>query len=207
MAVVPYKNTMNRILKSSMQKTFSFLGITLIVTIIFLLGAIKPTLSTITSLRSEIKVSESIDNQLETKLANIQSLQNKYRTKKSELEVIDIYFPSNSDYGLILASFEKITARYGFVLHRMSISQATVGIADAQYSGMEPVIITLNISGHPEDIANLLKHFEGLPIVPTIETLSFTDQSAGDGEDGGAIGFSVFMRVYKTKSKQTNLSD
>ena len=203
MAVVSYKDTMKRTLKSPMRKTFTFLGVTLILVAVFLMGAIKPTLSTIQRIQSEIKTRESVDRQLQTKLNNIQTLQNVYRSKKTDLEVIDIYFPANTDYSLVLASLEKITARYGFSLNSLSISSENSALAGVVYPGMELVGINLNLSGRPADVTKLLKHLEGLPVVPDIVSVSFSPSEAE--EENGLVGVSISMNVYKTINTAINI--
>ena len=93
MAVVPYKDTVSRLAKSPMQKTFTFLGVTLIVVIIFLMGAIKPTMVKISSIAAEIKTKTDVNEQLQAKITNLQQLQEQYESKKDDLTVIDYFFP------------------------------------------------------------------------------------------------------------------
>ena len=203
MAVVSYKDTMKRTLRNPMRKTFTFLGITLILIAVFLMGAIKPTISTIQRIQTEIKTRESVDRQLQTKLNNIQTLQNEYRSKKADLEVIDIYFPANTDYSLVMASLEKITERYGFSLNSLSISPQSTSLTGEVYPGMEMVSINLNLSGRPADVTKLLKHLEGLPIVPDIVSVSFSPSEAE--EENGLVGLSISMNVYKTVNTAVNI--
>jgi Tfp pilus assembly protein PilO len=199
MAVVTYKDTMNRILKSPMRKTFTFLGISLMVIAIFLLGAVKPTLSTIRRLQSEVRVRENIDEELQTKLSNIQTLQHEYDASKDELEVIDLYFPSNTDYSLVLASLEKVTERYGFTLDRMNVNNTTSKSSVARhYPGLVPVQMSLYVKGRSEDITSLVKHLEGLPIVPNIQSVSFSGETEAGSTDGGDVRVTIVMQVYQT---------
>lgn len=198
MAVVSYKDTMKRILKNPMRKTFTFLGVTLLLVAVFLMGAIKPTLETIKKIRSEITARERINNQLETKLSNLQTLQTTVRNRREDLEIIDAYFPSNSDYSLILASLEKITARYGFNMSRVSFSDQKGVASTAAYSDMKTVTILLSVSGHPEDITRLLKHLEGLPIVPNVQMVSFSTENSSRSSDSDIVDVAINMQVYRT---------
>lgn len=205
MAVVSYKDTVNRVLKNPMRKTFTFLGVTLIMIVVFLMGAIKPTISTIRSLQAEIKARQIVDSQLQTKLNNIQTLQTEYREKKNDLEVIDLYFPANSDYSLVMASFEKITERYGFTMDTLSISPSKSNSVSSEYSGMEPVYIRMMVTGRVDDITKLIKHFEGLPIVPNIQSVAFSPQDASS--NNGLVSVSISMFVYKTIATSNNNED
>ena len=56
MAAPTYRQTMRRMLKSPMQKTFTFLGVSLIFIVILIMAAIRPTFNKISELRAEIRV-------------------------------------------------------------------------------------------------------------------------------------------------------
>lgn len=199
MGVVSYKDTMKRVLKNPMRKTFSFLGVTLIVIVIFLLGALKPTMDTIKEIRAEIRAREEIDRTLQTKLNTIQSLQSKVKKRNKDLAVIEYYFPADSDYSLVLAGFEKITERYGFTMNRVSFSEPNnVSVRGNLYRDLEPVTVILNLVGEPKDVTRLLKHLEGLPIVPNVLMVSYSNNLSTDGSAG--VPITIHLQIYRAKS-------
>ena len=198
MAVVSYKDTMKRLLRTPMQKTFTFLGVTLIVLIVFIMGAIRPTLNTISELNNEIKIKKEVNDDLQTKINNLQSLQNVYQEREDELSSIDVYFPQNSDYSLILASLEKICSTYGFELNSLSVS--VVDLEDTSgksYSGMGQVEVGLRVSGRRANVTELIEHVEGLPIIPNVRRVSFSPSE--QEEESGWVQVSVDMYTYKAE--------
>jgi len=196
MAVVSYKDTMSRLLKSPMHKTFTFLGLTLISVLIFLMGAIKPTLATISQLNKEIKIRTEVNSDLQTKINNIETLQSVYLEKKEDLSVIDTFFPVDSDYSILMASLESVTAKYGFEMNSLHISVDTGASASASgYKNMERVDIRLATVGRRANLIRLIEHLEGLPVIPNVSRVTFSPVE--DKSDASFVSVTIEMYVYK----------
>jgi Tfp pilus assembly protein PilO len=192
-----YRQTMRRLLKSPMQKTFTFLGFTLVFIIILLMAAIRPTFNKISELRSEIRVKERVNEQLQTKLNNLNTLQDLYEEREEDLSVIDLYFPSDMDYSLVMASYEKVVATYGYEMMRLSITKPKLLRARKQdYPGMEKVTISMDVIGDRADFKDLLVHLEEMPVVPDMVNVSVDPK--GQDDVGGQLEATITMHVYKT---------
>ncbi|MDD3661734.1 MAG: type 4a pilus biogenesis protein PilO [Candidatus Dojkabacteria bacterium] len=196
MAVVSYKDTMRRLLKSPMRKTFTFLGVTLIVLVIFLMGAIKPTLSTISRLKGEIRDRENVNEQMQTKINNIQALQEVYLSREEDFSIIPVYFPSDSDYSLLMASLEKVVNAYGFELSSLRIAVDEIERASGTYPGMSRVNVSLNVSGQKVNVVDLVEHLESLPVMPNLLSLSISPKSS-EGI-GSQVDMTISMYIFKT---------
>jgi len=180
-----------------MQKTFTFLGFTLIFIIILLMAAIRPTFNKISDLRSDIRVKEKVNEQLQTKLNNLNTLQEIYLEREDDLSVIELYFPSDMDYSLVMASLEKITAKYGYDLGHISIVKAEESrSSQGDYVGMEKVTISMTVSGDRADFKNLLSHLEESPVIPNI--MNIRVDPVGLTDTGGEVDATITMHVYKT---------
>lgn len=191
------RQTLRQMFRSPMQKTFTFLGFTLIIIIILLLTAIRPTFNKISTLRSDIRAKESVNEQLQTKLNNLNTLQEIYLEREDDLSVIELYFPSDMDYSLVMASLEKITEKYGYELVHISIVKAEKSRSSrGDYAGMEKVTISMTVSGDRADFKNLLSHLEESPIIPNIMNIRI--DPVGLTETGGEIDATITMYVYKT---------
>lgn len=197
MAVVPYKDTVQRLLKNPMQKTFTFLGVTLIVVLVFLMGAIRPTVSTISSLRAEIRTRESVNEKMQAKINAIQELQSEYDSRKEDLSAIEVFFPVDADYSLLLASLERIAAKYGYELDNVQISIAESSvIRRSDYPDMESVDLRVSVSGRSTNLVEFISHLEELPVIPNIRRVGFTPEEGED--DTSWVRVSVDMYIYKT---------
>lgn len=196
MAVASYKDTMDRMLTNPMRKTFTFLGVTLLIVIVFLMGAIRPTITTISRLRREIDVRTEVDADLQTKINNLQTLRAEYESKKESLSAIDTFFPADSDYSLVMASLEQVTAKYGYTMDSLHISADKNSAKKSDYQSMEMVTIRLSAQGRKSNIVKLLQHIEHLPIIPSIRRITFSP--AESNQDPSWIRVSVDMYAYKT---------
>lgn len=194
MAVASYKDTARRALRSPMRKTFSMLGFTLVILIFFIMGAIRPTLKTISKLRAEIKEREVANQQLQAKIDTINELQSKYEEMETDLEVVELYFPPDMDYSLVMASLEKVTERYGFTMKNLSIRNDER--AKSKYKNMGYVNFSMNVSGRLSNLVKLLKHLEGMPVVPNMLSVSYSPLDQNEDEE---IDVAINMSMYRTE--------
>lgn len=207
MAVALYKDTMKRFLSTPRQKTYSFLGATLIMVLVLLLGAVRPTLATISKLKGEIKERESVDERMQDKLDVLGFAQDDYDRKKEDLEFIEVFYPKDADYSLLMANFERIAKSYGYDLLSVRIEAVRTDGSEAdessEYAGMETVESRIHVIGDLSELVNLLEHLEGLPSVPDVNRVTFSPVE----EDGVTqIDVTISMTMYKEIAK-SNLSD
>lgn len=197
MAPPSYRQTMQRMLNSPMQKTFTFLGFSLIFIIILIMAAIRPTFQKISELRSDIRVKEDVNEQLQTKINNLNTLQDLYEEREEDLSVIELYFPSDMDYSLVMASLERVTAKYGFDMYRLSINKEEMrGYIQQDYTGMEKVIVAVSVTGDRADFKDLVTHLEEMPIIPNMTYLKVDPK--GETDTSGEIDATISFRIYKT---------
>ena len=186
--------TIRRARESLSTKTYTFAGITLITVLVFLLGAISPTLSAISRIQNEVKEKEIIDDQLQNKINILTDLQNSVIEYEDDLEIIDTYFPLNSDHSVLMAGLERITTSYGFQMVSLSIKVNDGDEATDAYSGMRLVEVKVVGSGPRSQVSNLLEHFENMPVVPEITKVSY---ALDESYRTGFVGLSVLMNIYK----------
>jgi Tfp pilus assembly protein PilO len=188
---------MQRMLNSPMQKTFTFLGLSLVFIIILIMAAIRPTFQKISELRAEIRVKQDVNEKLQTKINNLNTLQDLYEEREEDLSVIDLYFPADMDYSLVMASLERVTGKYGFELNRLTISkqERTAGYAQ-DYQGMEKVMVTMSVAGDRADFNDLVVHLEEMPVIPNMSYLKI--DPVGSTDTAAEIEATISMYVYKT---------
>jgi hypothetical protein len=180
-ATVTFSDTMNRIFDSPLKKAYSFVGFTLIVVLIFLFGAIRPTLTTITRIRGEINQKEKVNNQLQTKINTLEDLQVKYHTNRQRFDFIDHFFPSNMDYSLVMVSLDRIVNNYGFELTSLSITEN-----EREFEGvttpdnMDPVAIRMVVEGRKSNLIPLIDHLENLPIFPSVTRFAWAPSDSDE---------------------------
>ena len=138
-----------------------------------------------------------MNEQLQTKINNINTLQDLYQEREEDLSVIDLYFPSDMDYSLVMASLEKVTAKYGFDMYSLSITKENKNSAvRTDYPGMEKVLINISVIGNRADFKDLITHLESMPVIPNMASLRVDPES--DMDTGAEIDAGITIYVYKT---------
>ncbi|MEA3357122.1 MAG: hypothetical protein U9Q67_01690 [Patescibacteria group bacterium] len=197
MAVVPYENTMKQFLMSPMKKAYTFVGVTLFFILVFLLGAIRPTFQTISELKGEIRQRESVETVLQTKINDLQEIQSVYNSIEDDLDFIDIFFPADTDYSLLMASLERITGSYGYDMVSLGIGVDDDARPDeCPFDAMEPVEIRITMVGRMTNLVAILEHLEGLPVVPEITGVTLAPSDKLD--DSSLLDINISMLAYKT---------
>lgn len=198
MAAPSYKTT-KRFLSTPIQKTYTFAGATLVVVIIFLVGAILPTFSTISRLQSEISERKYIESTLQKKLNDIDSLRQAYTQREQDLSFVDQLFPANSDYSLLMSNLEKIAQSYGFELQTWGIAEFAAGKKlKLSYSNLTPLEVQFDITGDKQQLVKLLDHLESLPEVPEITKIGYAPSGSS-----GELRVSIEMIVLRTNDTLT----
>jgi Tfp pilus assembly protein PilO len=201
MAVATYKDTVKRFVKSPQKKTYTFLGVTLILIAGLIFGAIRPTLKTIVSLRKEIKQRQQIDTQLQQKIDTLNALQRDYKRLEDDLDMLNYYYPEDSDYSLLMANMEYIVKSFGYELNSIHIESADDAEAETGQYSMVPVGAGISITGSPADLVDLLEYMEGLPVVMYINRITYSP-----GERNGVqqvqvrISFTMYRKSSDTES-------
>jgi len=182
-----------KIIKEASEKKISYIfaGVTIAVAIILIIGAIRPTVITITRIRSEIAKKETTDKALGEKISALTELDTQYIELKDDFENISLVFPTEGDFSLFMANIDAVSSRNGFVLIGLSFSEykednpITTNI-------LEPWAVRLTVEGKKNNLVNFLRDLESLPMYPVVESLSYSDKT----EDEEATSFTVRMRIY-----------
>jgi Tfp pilus assembly protein PilO len=199
MAVVKYKDSVQRLLNTPQKKTYTFLGVALLLVLVLLFGAIRPTLVTITQLRAQIKESKRVEARLQQKINTLNSLQKDYNRLEDDLQMLNYYFPKDSDYSLLMANLESIVKSYGFELSSVSVEsvEEETNEQTGKYAGMVPVEASIRIVGNQNDLIDLMEYLENLPVILEITSVSF---APGEADNAAQIHFSVSFTMYRMSS-------
>lgn len=203
MAVVSYKDTMQRLLRNPMRRTYTFLGVSLVVVLVFLLGAIRPTVITISNLRSEIAERKAVNEKLQTKINTLQTLQTQYIENQDKLDLLDSYFPSDADYSILMANLEQICKSYGYELFDIQIQTTSVDEISPKYLDMQQVEVRLVVIGPRSEMIGLIDYLEELPVLPQVSSVSYVPE---DSETAGDVRLNLQMDIYKQVYSTTNLA-
>ena len=136
-----------------------------------------------------------MNERLQEKSNNIGILQEIYDERKDDVSVIEIFFPADMDYSLLLASLEQITANYGYELTSVNIVKAT-NASDSGIQGMELVDLQVRASGREENVTKLVKHLEELPVIPNVRSVAIDPDVSNDIDSW--VDVKIDMYILKT---------
>lgn len=177
---------------SEKQRSYIFFGVSVLVVIILIVFAIRPTITTITRINKEIKEKERVSTLLDSKITTLNELDKQYTPNKEAFDDLEMIFPAGENFSLLLANMELVTTRNGHKLSSVSFGGYKGKDYDITTKALKPYTMTFSARGKEENILNFLQELEDLPMYPVIESFSYSTETADDGTSA----FTVSLRIY-----------
>jgi Tfp pilus assembly protein PilO len=183
-----------KVIKESPDKkrSYIFFGFSILVSIVLIVFAIRPTVTTIARINKEIKEKERVNTLLEKKINTLNELDKQYTPNKEAFDDLEMIFPAGENFSLLLANMELVTTRNGHKLSSISFNKYKGKDYDITTKALKPYTMTLSARGKEENILNFLQELEDLPMYPVIESFSYSTETAEDGTNA----FTVSLRIY-----------
>lgn len=174
------------------NKSYAFFGFSIIITILLIAFAIRPTITTITRINQEIQQKTRTNDLLEKKINSLSELDKEYVPNKGSFEELEMIFPAGDNFSLLLANIELITSRNGHALSSIRFERYRGNDYNLGTKVLVPYMMVFSARGREANVINFLRELEDLPMYPVIESFSY---SAQQGEDG-LNAFTVGLRIY-----------
>ncbi|MCC7289741.1 hypothetical protein IT417_00590 [bacterium] len=184
-------NYLNVINGSIQTKTYSFAVFTIIVVIVLVAGAIRPTVTKIGQINKEIKVKRQINEQLETKTNAIASLTNQYADNKANIDTLPLVFPSQGNFSLLMSNLEVMAKNNGFNL--VGINFGAGDKVNLGITTLKPWSVRMTVKGNRANFIKFLEQLEAMPMFPTIIRVTYSNTV----DDDGLTPYTIEMRIYK----------
>lgn len=173
------------------SKTYSFAIFTIAVVIILLVGAIRPTVLTITKISSDIKEKELINERLNTKINNLSVLSNEYDRLREDFETLPLIFPTQGNFSLFMSNVEQISKDNGYTLNNVSFN--TPQEMDLRLTVLKPWAARITVAGSKANLVRLLEAFESMPMYPIVNKVSF----ANTPDENNQTVISIEMIIFR----------
>ena len=182
-----------RVVREASEKRLSYIfaGVTIVASIVLIVGAIRPTVVTITRINSEIDQKERTEEALSNKITALTELDTQYIGLKKSFEDISLVFPTESNFSLFMANIDAVSSKNGFTLKGLSFSEYKEESPVSTIT-LKPWSVRLSVQGKKANLVNFLKDLESLPMYPVIESVSFSDDADTEEE----TVYSINMRIY-----------
>jgi Tfp pilus assembly protein PilO len=177
---------------SEKKQSYVFFGFSILVVIVLIVFAIRPTVTTITRINKEIEEKERVNTLLENKITTLNELDKQYAPNKEAFDDLEMIFPPGDNFSLLLANIELVTTRNGHKLSSVSFDRYNGKDYDITTKALEPYTMAFSARGREENILSFLSELEDLPMYPVIESFSYSTKTADDGTNA----FTVSLRIY-----------
>lgn len=184
-----------KLIKESPEKKrgYIFAGITIAVSILLIVFAVRPTIITITQINSSIKEKNRLNTALDAKISTLSSLDKQFGEIGTQLNDLKLIYPADGNFSLLLANINPILSRNGFYLNGITFDKYSDKNIFFTSKVLVPWSVKISTKGKTANVINLLKELEALPMYPVIEGFSYTDQK----DENGLTNFSINLRIYK----------
>lgn len=158
--------------------------LTLSITIIFIVFAIKPTIATVIALINEVKTKQELLSQLKIKVKNIEIARNLYNSQVQKVKLIESAVPDQPKPDSLIRQLQNIAQANGVEISGLSVSeinlvgtkQKTQKKSDLKQlsQNSSDVSFSLNASGNYGSLMNFIKNIENLQRITVIDTIAFS---------------------------------
>ncbi len=175
------------------KKAYGFAAATILVAILLIIFAIRPTIQKIVQISSDIKEKKSLNTALDAKISTLSTLDKQFIEIGDDLNSMRLVYPADGNFSLLLANIGPVLSRNSFALGAVNFDKYSDKNFLFSPKVFVPWSIKISTSGKSSNIINLLKELEALPMYPVIESFSYTDQK----DENGLTGFNINLRIYK----------
>jgi type IV pilus assembly protein PilO len=156
-------------------KIYLELILSLITIGIFVVFAIKPTVTTIADIVTKIKVEQETSDKLDTKIKNLGIAQTLYNAEKANINLLDTAIPSGSDISGFIRQNEGLIKKENVTPITVSVDKTNLLVATTSASVLG---VTTSITGEFNNLENFIKDIESLrrPSIISKMNMSETDK-------------------------------
>lgn len=142
---------------------------------VFVVFAIKPTVTTIADIVTKIKVEQETSDKLDTKIKNLGIAQTLYNAEKANIDLLDTAIPSNPDISGFIRQNEGLIKKENVIPITVSVDKTNLLLATSSASA---VSVTTSITGEFNNLENFIKDIESLrrPSIISKMNMSETDK-------------------------------
>jgi Tfp pilus assembly protein PilO len=186
-------------LKKSPSKTtmYYLAGFTILVAILLVIFAVRPTVLVIDKINSEIKEKQRIYDALDNKIEAMVSLDEQYTEFSKELDSLQLIFPTSGNFSLFLSNIEAAVSRNGFALKGLSFTEYDSDLYNVSTKVLAPWAVQVSVTGPSNNLDNLFNDLESMPMYPVIDRFSY-----GQNDDEGFKSYSLSMRIYHIENNK-----
>ncbi len=166
-SLAQYRKYLVAVREQPMFAASLWLVLSLILVIVLVLAALRPTVVTIASLLGEIRQQSGVEKKLDKKIAAVTAAQAEYLKNESRLKVLDEALPVGRKYAVWAVRIESIASESGVEIMELSLVEGknfTISLT-GDFPGLRRFLVTLENLRRLVEIENVqLNKKEGLTL-------------------------------------------
>ena len=142
-------------------RLFTEILLTSATTVIFMLFAIKPTLTTISDLYTEMGVKEDTINTMNVKIENLKKADTIYKNEAERLKLLDIAIPISPVPEDFIRQIESLAQKNNAILVGLTLSEVNITESLTQpQESPEEIEVTIKVAASYESLLSFLSELE-----------------------------------------------
>ncbi|MBI5358475.1 type 4a pilus biogenesis protein PilO [Candidatus Amesbacteria bacterium] len=174
-----YRKYLQIIQKRPIWRATLFVTLSLLLLIVLLVFALRPTLVTIAGLTGEIQSKRNIESQLNTKIANLQSMVQTYQKIQPQLYLIDTALPLQSKFGSLSDYLVKNASQTGVIVDSIVLGNINLSNQSPSSQGLSDFEFSINIKGSYTQIHDILYKIENSRRLMFISSVQISRGNSG----------------------------
>ncbi len=174
-SLAQYRRYLDAVAEQPLLQASLFLALSLILIIILLVAALRPTLITISSLVGEISQLRQIEAQLNEKIAQLNAASSLYSQVSSRLAVLDQALPTTAQAGPWSQTLTSTALASGINIIRISLTDIEISQPTSESIGF-----SLTAGGGYTQLNQWLKTVENLRRLTLLKTARFNSSQDGN---------------------------
>lgn len=176
-----YYTYIEPVLKSPIIKTYGYAIFTIVMTIVFIIFAIKPTLETILVLQKKLTSQQEIVSKLDEVIKSLQTAQDNYRKIDDNILLkVNAAVPDNPDLTNLIRSLENTTAQTEASISALQFQPVVIDQNSPKENyTLQELAFTFNVEGSYDNLKLILQNLKSNIRLVTIDNLSFNKVQGG----------------------------
>lgn len=176
-----YYTYIEPLIRNPLIKTYGYAIFTIVMTAVFILFAIKPTLETIAVLQKKLTTQKEILKKLDKKIGDLGVAQTNYKNIDPDIKSkVVSSVPSNADLANLIRSLENTTRDTTASISALQFQPLVIDRKETPSNELQEISFTFNIEGSYDTIKAVLQNLYGSARLFTIDNLSFNKVATGN---------------------------
>lgn len=173
---------------------YSFTILFFLIFSLFILFAIKPSLTTAVSLKKEESDLKLIDTKYENNIVNIASVQSLMEENREELPLLTDAISDHPQVNKMIDDIKKASDQTSFVLTKAGIGE--VNLLDTKNNKLQTLLLTIEGSSDFDSLMKFIQSLSNQRRLKTIQKMTITPSNSLDGQVASSSGqLKVIMNI------------